>query len=107
MKMTKPPDRSCDQRASSANAGTEAASASSATSALRAGRFTSVRVLPRLLDDRPPLRDLGREVLLEIGRGGLLRRHRLGAEVGEALLHALVLQRGLQRFDQLVDDRLR
>src|SRR4030095_9092805 len=58
------------------------------------------------LDERSPLVDLGLEVLLQGRRGGALGRIGLGAELGEALAHTLVLERLLQRGDELVKRRL-
>src|ERR1044071_9446662 len=66
---------------------------------------TLVGVDARFLDDRRPLVDLGLQVLLQRGRGRFLGRIGRRAELGEALLHRLVLERCLQRGDELVGHR--
>src|SRR2546422_4016812 len=84
-----------------------AGSACSPGSRKTASRNFLIRVHPGLLDERAPFVDLGLEVLAQrLGRG-LAHRHGLGAEIGEALLHRVVLDGLLERGDELVNHRLR
>src|SRR5262245_42761839 len=107
MKTTSPPACSFPHSNSSAPAAPANASARNkkprrqAAGLLRSTR-PSVRVLPRLFDDRLPLGELRREVLLQVGGRRLLERNGLGAEIGEALLHRRILERELERLDELV-----
>src|SRR6267378_6545384 len=68
---------------------------------------SSICVLPRLFDYRPPLRDFGLEELVQGFRLRAIRAHRLRAEPREVGLEVRVLDRVLQRSVQAVHHWLR
>src|ERR1041384_8831031 len=75
--------------------------------AAHAAPFYLIRVHAGLLDERAPFVDLALEVRLQRRGRRLVGRVGRRAEVGEALLHGVVLQRVLQRGDELVERGLR
>src|SRR5262245_42013726 len=62
----------------------------------------SIRVLPSFLDDRGPAVDLAQELRPQRLRRGIALPDRLGVDIGEALPQLRVLQRSLQRADELL-----
>src|SRR5256885_6007470 len=67
--------------------------------------IASIRELPCLLDDRRPAVDLAEELCPQRLRRGIGLPDRLGVDIGEPLHQLRILQRSLQRADELLRRR--